>query len=245
MPYGVLLKQLLRKNKLTYENLSSKCSELGVSLSSGYIKEIANGKRNPPTEEKTRAIAKVLNINEHLLILEGYLDKAPTEVLQIFNTIRNLSLVMSLSQFENNISKENISFIQHKVCEEPLSKFLAEILEPQNLDYKNNKNFTLSMEGLNFNINTNNMAIFKVTDNSMSPKLEKNDTVNLEIQEHYSNGDVLAVKIHGYKEIIYRIALFNKDIITLVPLNPSFKEVAYNRTDIEILGRVSQMIRDL
>lgn len=245
MPYGVLLKQLLKKNKLTYSNLSSKCSEIGVPLNSGYIKEIANGKRNPPTEEKTRAIAKVLNIDERLLILEGYIDKAPTEVLQIFNNMRNLSLIMALSQFENRISQDSISFIKHKFNKIPLAEFLIEILEPQTLNYDSNKKFSLSMEGLNLNINTNNMAIFKVIDSSMSPKLEKNDTVNLEIQEHYSNGDILAVKIHGYNEIIYRMALFNKDIITLVPLNSSFKETAYNRTDIEILGRVSQIIRDL
>ncbi len=245
MPYGVLLKQLLKKNKLTYTKLSSKCSELGVSLNSGYIKEIANGKRNPPTEEKTRAIAKILNTDERLLILEGYIDKAPTEVLQLFNTIRECSLLPALASLKNTLSKDQYDIISYEVSKMPLAELLLEFLEPIGLNYSNNKDFSLYREGLNFTINADKLTMYVVSDNSMSPKLEKNDIVNLEIQDKYINGEIIAFKIKGYKDIIYRMALFSKDTITLTPYNNEFKTITYNLVDIEILGRVSKIIREL
>ncbi len=245
MPFGNLLKKLAKEKGLTYKEIATKCKELGESITIGYIKEVASGRKNPPTEEKTRTIAKALDIDERLLILEGYIDKAPKEILDLLNSIRDYAMQFALISINNTLTKEQYEYIKYELHKQNLSEFLIDFLEADNLKYANNKNFTLEHEGLDFTFKYDNISFIEVKDDSMSPQIEQGSSIVLEVKDKYVNGEILALKIKGTNEAIYRHTVFNSGTITLTPYNPKYKVITYNREDVEIIGKVARVIKEL
>lgn len=244
MSFGKLLKKTVKEKKLTYKEISKKCYAQGIEINEKYISQIANSQKPAPSEEKIRAIARALDTNEQLFILESYIDKAPKEILNIFNNIRDMCSLFALSKVKNIFSKQDYDKIETNLQEETLSEFLVEFLDPIQLDYKSNKNFVINSEGLDFSVNTDDVPIYTVSDDLMSPMLEKGDSITLSMKDKYVDGEILAVKIYGANEIIYRIVHFKGDYIELTNLKNNNGCKAFDRNDVQIIGKVVKLIRE-
>lgn len=250
MPFGKLLKKLTKEKGLTYKEIAKICNEnKGKNfITEGYIKEIANNRKNPPTEEKIRAIAQALVINEHLLVLEGYIDKAPQEIIDLLNNIRNYTALAGLASIENTVNKNMYELAKYELYNQSMSEFFVDFIDEDNIEFTSNKHFKISRENLNFTINYDNISFYEVKDNSMANKIEIGDFITININAPYKNGDILALKIKGTNDIIYRMVHFNnaEKIVSLTPLNnKEYKEISYNREDIEIIGKVAKVIKEL
>ena len=79
----------------------------------------------------------------------------------------------------------------------------------------------------------------------MSPQIEQGSSIVLEIKDKYMNGEILALKIKGNNETIYRHTVFNNGTITLTPYNAKYQAITYNREDVEIIGKVAKVIKEL
>lgn len=242
MPFGNLLKKLSKEKKIKYEELATMCN-----LSEDTIKKIANNKRTM-TEENARKIAKALEVDEHLLVLEAYIDKAPKEILELLNKIREYTTLMGMFAIENEISKENYDIVANIMREESLSEYFADFFKNDNIEYINNKDFKISRDNLEFSISYDGNSFIEIKDNSMSPKIEKGDKITIYIKDKYINGEIIAAKVKGTEDILYRIVHFNnkEKTISLTPINTKeYKEITYNREDIEILGKVAKVITEI
>jgi len=248
VPFGKLLKKLTKDKKLTYKELSNICNKNQGKdfITDGYIKEIANNRKNPPTEEKIKALAKALQTNEEILLLEAYLDKAPEIIKRLLNNIRDYAFLFTSISLENEFKKTDLDKCFEKLNSQPFADYFADYLKLDNIEFKNNKNFKLSSNGLDFQYNLNDISFIKFPDDSMEPQIFEGDSITLERKEGYTNGDILAINIQGYNDILYRFIQFNGKTVTLTPLNTKkYHSIAYNREDINIIGKVSKVMREL
>lgn len=252
MSFGKLLKKLTKEKGLTYKELAKRCNENTNEkfITEGYIKEIANERKNPPTEEKIREIAKALDVDEKLLVLEGYIDKAPKEIRDILNKIKEYVIIAGLTGIENTVKKDEYELIKQEFKKESISQYVLDFFEKSTIEYISNKDFKININGLKISVNINAISFIEILDNSMSPKINKGDKITIYAcsDNKYINGEIVAAKIKGTNEILYRIIHFNnkEKTVSFTPINTKeFKEITYNREDIEIIGKVAKVITDL
>lgn len=82
MSYSKVLKNIIADTNITQEELSNKCKELGAPISRVQINKIRNEKASAPEDKISRAIAKTCNVDDRELAIEGYLEKAPKEIIE-------------------------------------------------------------------------------------------------------------------------------------------------------------------
>lgn len=246
MAYDKLLQRIIYNTSYTQDEISKKCAEIGTEISRSYIGRLQSGKSNAPTEEVSRAIAKVCNCDERLLVIEGYLDKAPREIKDAFISLKYTTMLYSINMFENKVDKKTINEIKQKFEEEPLADFVLELIDSGN-NIINMKEIGFEIKAQNEQIVCNfaNPISFKVTDNSMSPLIRENDEITIEIKDRYINGDILAISIKEQKGVIIRQAVFLGKIIELIPLNKDYKSKSYNQEDLIILGKAKKRITEI
>ena len=242
MSYSKLLKKLAVESGYTSTEIIEKCKENGVNIDKSYYSKILNGKLPAPSEDYSRIFAKVLGVDERLLVLEGYLDKAPKEVVECLNKIKELMINTSLKVYENefdNLDLENI------VNELSTSNFIVEILDAD-INTKTNNLMKISNKNENdINIKLSEIVSLPVTDNSMFPLIPEKSKITLKIEQNYQNGDVLAIKTKDFDKAIVRYVLFDNKNVILTSLNKEYETLTYNLKDIEILGKVNQVITNI
>lgn len=91
MGYKELLSTSISKSGLTLREISERCKKFNVNITPSYISQLQTGKQNPPSEEVTKAISNVLNIDPTNLIIEGYIEKAP-EIIKYFFSVTCTSI---------------------------------------------------------------------------------------------------------------------------------------------------------
>lgn len=246
MAYDKLLQKIIYNTSYTQDEISKKCAEIGTEISRSYIGRLQSGKSNAPTEEVSRAIAKVCNCDERLLVIEGYLDKAPKEIKDAFISLKYTAMLYGINMFENKIDKNTIYQIKQKFEEEPLADFVLELIDSgNNIINMNEIGFEIESQNKQVVCSFANPISFKVTDNSMYPLIKENDEITIEIKDRYINGDTLAISIKEEKGIIIRQAVFLGRTIELVPLNKDYKTKSYNQEDLIILGKVKKIITEI
>lgn len=246
MPYYKILKKVIAESNLTNKEIAKKCCELGTNLTPSYISKLANNRMPAPSEEISRAIAKACDIDERLLIIEGYIDKAPKEILEIFNSIKRMSLYSGLEILENDIPKEALKEIEEIYNNEPISEFLLQILEANDLT-----DILIDENSISFNDNYNNIKLnlkepisIPIKDNLMFPIVPEGSKITLEMKEKYNDGDILALKVKDNDNIIVRYTLFKNNKLVLNSINNN-KPITYNLDDVVILGKVSRVIKEI
>ena len=242
MSYSKLLKKLAVESGYTSTEIIEKCKENGVNIDKSYYSKILNGKHPAPSEDYSRIFAKVLGVDERLLVLEGYLDKAPKEVVECLNKIKELMINTSLKVYENefaNLDLENI------VNELSTSNFIVEILDAD-INTKTNNLMKLSNKNEDdIDVTLSEVVSLPVTDNSMFPLIPEKSKITLKIEQNYQNGDVLAIKTKDFDKAIVRYVLFDNENVILTSLNKEYETLTYNLKDIEILGKVNQVITNI
>lgn len=246
MAYSKVLKKIIAKTNYTHEEVAQKCTELGAKVGRTYITKLLSSKKMVPREKISRAIAKVCDADEKILVMEGYIDKAPKEIKEVFNSLRNVLMLYSTKSLENNIDKQTMDELIKMLEEEPLAEFLLSLIESGN-NFVNLEQMGMEIEGKNENLMlslTKTMGI-KVEDNSMYPLIKQNDEVIRQLEERYINGDILLVKINNDNKVVIRQAVFLGSEIELIPLNKQYKIKSYKKEDITILGKVKKIITEI
>ncbi|WP_379136065.1 XRE family transcriptional regulator [Paenibacillus sp. sgz500958] len=82
MRYSELLKQSIKREKLTLNEISERLDEFGRKTNKIYISKLQNGKLPPASDNLNDALAKILNIDPIDLMAAAYLEKIPVKVLQ-------------------------------------------------------------------------------------------------------------------------------------------------------------------
>lgn len=242
--YSKLLAKIIAESGYTSKEIVEKCNAIGNGIDTTRLSKLQGGKLSAPSEKVSRDIARVCNADERLLVLEGYLEKAPKEIIDTFILLRSNTLIAGLQIFENIVTEEQINSLKSELEKEPLSNYIVEIL-----DSKNDK-IEVSKEG--FNIKTDNFTFkleeptaLPISDNSMFPIIPKNSKISLKIEGKYNNGDILALKINQQEDIIVRYVLFNNKNIILTALNKEFEQLTYKIDEVKILGKVTKVITDI
>ena len=246
MPYYKLLRKVVANTNYTQEEIAKRCTELGEKISKSYLNKLLNNKQQAPTEEISRVIAKVCNCDERLLVIEGYLDKAPKEIKNAFLSIKNTTMLYSINMFENEVDNKTLNEIKEIFEEQPLTDFIIELID--------SGKSIINMKELGFEIKSENKKVicdltkpisFKIEDNSMFPFIKENDEITIEIKDRYINGDIIVATVKGQKGIIIRQASFLGTQIELAPFNKKYKHTTYNKEELTILGKVKKIITEI
>jgi len=246
MAYARLLEKIINNTEYSNVDIANKCKELGVNVDRTYINKLLNNKSKPPKEEISRAIAKVCGADERLLVLEGYIDKAPTEIVNVLKQIKFLTSVAALNIFDNYFSKNSELFLEQlklQLDNEPLSDFLITILDSNstNINFED-LGLQFSEKNDNYNINLTAPVEITVTDNSMFPIVPQNAHINLQLKEAYNNGEIIALKLKGKEDLIVRYIFYTDNNIMLTALNQDFTPIICKKEDILIMGKVTKVI---
>lgn len=248
MPYSKLLRNVVADTGYSAKQIIDECNKRGRKIDKAYLSKLLNNKIPPPSEEVSRLLANICNVDERLLVLEGYIDKAPKEIKDIFNSIRYMTTLSALNVFSNKLDKNMLEELEKEMNEEPISEFMVSFI-----DTKAN-NINIMDSGMELSVvNDNSLKLsltepmsLQVKDNSMFPMIPENAKISLKIEDKYKNGDILAIKVKKQEDFIVRYALFNKDTVTLTSLNTKeFEPITYNEKDIIILGKVERVIVEI
>lgn len=248
MPYSKLLNKIIAESDYTAKDIVAECNNMGLKIDKTYLSKIRNNKLPPPAEEVSRAIAKVCNVDERLLVLEGYIDKAPKEIKEVFDQIKIESINAGLGLFDNVFDIKTLKAIEEEIHKEPITDFIIELLDSKNV---NLQEFTEQLEITrdtknNFNLLQNQPFNIKIKDNGMFPIVPENAGIILEMQKENKNGDIVAIKIKDKEEIIARTVVFeSNNKVLLIPLNKKFDNEIYNKNDITILGKIKRIITEI
>lgn len=242
--YSKLLTRIIAESGFTSKQIVEKCNEIGNGIDKTRLSKLQNGKLPAPSEKVSRDIAKICNADERLLVLEGYLEKAPKEIIDVFVSMKFMTTMTALKVFENKVDNQTLLQIKEELNKEPIADFLVLLLDNEkNMEINNNiVEFTAKQD--NVTISFTEPLSIKVKDNAMFPKIPEGAKITLQIEDKYKNGDVLAIKIKN-EDIIVRYAFINNEEITLAPLNSQYETITYNLKDVVILGKVIKTINDI
>lgn len=248
MPYSKLLTKVIEESGYTATQIVEKCREKGKNIDKSYISKLQNNKIPPPSEEISRTIANICDIDERLLVIEGYIDKAPKEIKEAFISIKMASTVAALHYYKNKIDKQTLDEIENEMNKEPISDFIISLLDNKNININDNGTENLKLYKENngeISLMLTEPIALRVTDNAMFPIVPENAKINLLLQDEYKNGDLLAIKIKDKEETFVRYVLFNDNEIILNTLNTGYEQIILKKEDIIIMGKVHQVITNI
>ncbi len=135
---------------------------------------------------------------------------------------------------------------KEKYMKVPLIKSMDsinQIEEGKLLDYD-----TIYYNNINNFYNTKKFYAYKIKDNTMEPKIYKNDIVIFETTQTFSNSDICVVKIANEEAIVRRV-LKSNGYILLESLNREYDTTVYKEEDlntiVKIIGKVNTLIRKI
>lgn len=247
MAYSKLLNKIISNTNYTQEEIAQKCCNLGAKLSREKVNALQNHRSKPPKYEVSRAIAKVCNADERLLVIEGYFDNAPEEVKQVLKDIQYFINTLALLTVTNlrNLNTEDINQIQQCLEKETISETLIQIMEDKENSIKLFKNNLSYSEGILGNtINFNIPYGIDITDNGMSPLIEKGNQVILNIKDKYDTSNIVAYQ-DNKERIKVRILTKVNNTLVMIPLNKNYKNEIYSPNEITFLGEITKVIKDI
>lgn len=237
MAYSTVLRNIIAEANITQEELSNKCKQLGANISRVQINKLVNNKVHAPNEETSRAIAKVCNVDDRELVIEGYLEYAPKEFIEFLNKFQDTSMSMTLDCFQKELTKEELDIIKKEYRKETLAKVILETI-----DEKLNEDYTENLLKI-----AKNNELFKeqsyliMQDNSMENKIPKNSKLRLKTKEKYKNGDIVLVKVKNQDMPIIRMAIFIGRDICLYAFNNEYTSLLLTPKEYKILAYVDSI----
>lgn len=247
MPYSNVLKKTIENSNLSYKDIKDKLEQKGISIDKSYLSKLVNGKLPPPREEISRAISQICNVDERLLVLEAYYDKSPQEIKDILSYLQKLTTIIGIKSLykDANIDTKQLNLICENVNQQGIGIFLAEIL-----DWGKNDNYQILDGNLSVNSKKDNIKFqleepifFPITNNDMYPVVPGGCQVNINIQEKYQNGDIVALKYNN--TIIARYYFEVDQNITYTAINKTAKTFDNSNKEIKLLGKITKVIYDI
>lgn len=244
MQYARMLNKIIKEKNYKDADIIRLCEEMGVTIDKGSFSRYRSGK-SIPNEEKSRAIAKACDIDERKLVIAGYLEKAPKEILDTLKTVKLMQIMgtSKLIALQNQIKpKDAVQYAE----EYPLADTLIDILDnKQNYMDFLNKGYIYNKinSSYNYSIAFVEPQGIEIKEDAMSPIIQKGDKVTLEINNYYNDSDILLVEYN--KKIMARYVYKINSTIKLVPINKAYKEIMDNKDKIKILGKINNIIRKI
>lgn len=249
MSYKEMISKAIEASDFSIKEIAEQCKRYGVSITPSYISLLKSGKTSNPSEEVSRAISKVCGIDENLLILEAYLEKAPNILSTVLNRFRNekdnnklaMYHYIDKSEFDEEVIESSIKYIKERT----LAQFIIDAYEDQD---PTPVELYEKHEGENKSVisNQDDITFMKidVKDNSMSPIISKGSKVYYEHNNKYKNGDIICFifKETNNDDILIR-KYYNKDnLIILNAFNSEYEPIICNVDSIRILGKINKII---
>ncbi len=248
MAYARLLNELIEKSGLTAKDIAQKCTEQGQKITASYISILRNENSNRvPSEELSRTLEKVLNAEPEQLVVEAYIENAPEKVKDALRNMMVSSVKLAFIALGNQVKEEEKELIIAESLKQPYSTIVLSLASQSKNDIFNQNMVTSTEEvdGKQFNTKIDFNIDFEVKDDSMAPKLNKGDRVKLQTQNVYNNDDIVCYKTKSNDTIKYR-KLYMKDNKTmLVPFNFDYEIEEYSKEEVSIIGKVTQIVKNL
>lgn len=226
MGYSELLKNIIEESGYSFKEVSDKCKELGKSIDPSYISKLVNNKISPPKDDISWAIAKVCNTNEDMLVLEGYLDKAPSEIIDFINNIRTDLIENKITDIATMIPEDELADYKDSLYNMPLSQFVLEI--------NNESNMKIDISDV---LEIDNIP---VEDNSMAPFIIKGSIVYYEKLSEYKNEDIV---VFYYNNNVLIRKYFKKDeFLLFYSYNLEFEPIITLPNQVSIIGKVNKIV---
>ena len=247
MPYSNVLKKTIEDSNLSYKDIKDKLEQKGIHIDKSYLSKLVNGKLPPPRDEISKAISQICNVDERFLVLEAYYDKSPQEIKDILYYLQKMVTMSAIPELAKkaNIDAKQLDLICEKLNQEGIGIFLAETL-----DLIKDDNYQILEGNLSVNSKKDNIKFqlkepifFPITNNDMYPVVPDGCQVNINIQEKYQNGDIVALKYNN--TIIARYYFEIEQNITYTPINKTAKTFDNSNKDIKLLGKITKVIYDV
>lgn len=248
--YSKLLTKIIAESGYTAKEIVEKCNELGNGIDTTRLSKLQSGKLSAPSSKVSRDLAHVCNVDERLLVLEGYIEKAPQEIIDAFMSIKMSIVAVSLNIFKNNFSNvttKDLKLIREELEKEPLADFIISLIDDGVENISVNKN-AIDLQAIekdenkNITMTLSQPTTLPVKDNGMYPTIPGGSKVYLEIQEKYNTGDILAIKAKDIENPIIRQVVFSNNVVILMPIKKDFKTLIYKKDDLIFLGRVTEVL---
>jgi len=250
MPYTQLLNQLIDKSGLAVKEIAERCSAQGQEITASYISILRKeANERIPSAEVSRALEAVLGAQSGELVLEGYLDGAPKELLQVIEIMRGPVIEFTFRAIDAAlpIGKTEREFIAEQMRKMPLAQFILAMNKQQAQIFE--RNILTSSERIGetqLNVSMQANVDFDITDNAMQPLLPEGSKAKLKFQTEFQSGEIVAVILNDDKSMIFRKLYDTKDgKRMLMPLNPAYDVVEFEPGLMIIFGRVEAVVTAL
>ncbi len=236
MSYASVLNGLIEKSGMTAKDIAEKCTEMGQPLTASYISLLRQEKSNRrASDEISKALAIVLKAEyEDLLVIESYLEDAPDRIREFVAGVKDKTRDSIMSVAPKGVSNEQKQALIDKYNSVPLSDFLLYFCKKSG-----ELNFDKSMNDAKLSIS------FPVKDNSMSPILQEGDNTQLDFFGKIKSGDIICYKIKKQDEYRFRKLMKVGKVLTLIPFDGSFEVERYNEENVEVIGKVTEIVRKI
>lgn len=106
MTYTKLLNKLIEQANLTNKDILEQCEKLGMKITPNYLSVLKNNDTKIASDELSRILAKICKAeSEEILVVQAYLDKAPSIIIECLTAIYNNGYEMVIQSFEMNKDK--------------------------------------------------------------------------------------------------------------------------------------------
>lgn len=88
MTYTRLLNKLIEESGLSNKEILEKCEAYGMKITPNYLSVLKNNETKVASDELSRVFAKICGApSEEVLVVQAYLDKAPSIIIECLNLI--------------------------------------------------------------------------------------------------------------------------------------------------------------
>ena len=232
--FGKKIREARKDLKLTLDDVAKK-----IKTSKGYLSEIENGKKNPPSDKMIRKLCKILKIDRKILLRLSHIDKIPEDIKQELH----VSKIITPSRYLKEKGSELSSILEEEYNKR---KSMPEDYVPLVSNYEKiegdfEEYVKNVQEYIRFKL-YKMLVVFalQIFDDTMErkilPSFSKGNIVFFSKMEHIHRDDFVFViyqNSSGTQKVFRQVVESNRGKIYLKALNPRLrKEIVISRKNI-------------
>lgn len=241
MAFKDTLSRAIEKSGLTAKEISNRCEQEGLKITEAYISKLRTGKQQSPSEQVIKVLAKVLEIDEQLLLIEAYLDNSPEVIKDFIDRKRRYEIETFQSIFAmTGKSNDEIENILISLSTASLAEYIYSSLQDiENIDSMGGMDYVNNMLGV---ASKKAEKTVQINDDSMEPYIPKNSTIIIIEDEGYKDKDIVGfINEAGIQYL--RNLYYDEEGIILTANNPNYEPMKYKDiNEIQIVGKVKKII---
>ncbi|MFD0680341.1 MULTISPECIES: LexA family protein [unclassified Paenibacillus] len=235
MDYYESLSKMINSSGLTLKEIAEKCFEYGVKITPSYISKLQSTRQAPASDDVNVALAKVCQWNVENFLYESYLEKSPILLQNLLNDtelfFRQLILQLSYRHYPTDlipaIRKQQDVLTQYEIIKHILNN------KDDLISLMDSKSETIESE-FTYELG------YTMSDDSMAPIIQKDALLQIEVSEHYKNGEFVVCLLNN-KELLVRRYIETDNNIILVPENKKFSPEILKKNDVKVLGKIKSI----